>query len=52
MMICVKKSQQILKLTAFTSILLLAACGQKGPLYLEQADEVMSSETAEQAQGE
>ncbi|NQZ30677.1 MAG: lipoprotein [Oceanospirillaceae bacterium] len=51
-MICVKKSQQLLKLTAFTSILLLAACGQKGALYLEKAEQVNSSETAEQPQGE
>ncbi|NRA19983.1 MAG: lipoprotein [Oceanospirillaceae bacterium] len=52
MSICVKKSQQILKLAAFTSILWLAACGQKGPLYLEQTEAVISSEAAELPQGE
>jgi len=40
MFICVKKGQQILKLSLFSSILLLAACGQKGPLYLEKPSDI------------
>ena len=36
----------VLKLSALTSILLLAACGQKGPLYLENASPQEVTETA------
>ena len=33
----VKNYKLLLKLSVFTSILMLAGCGQKGPLYLEKA---------------
>ena len=43
MTLCVKKGQRLLKLSLFSSILLLAACGQKGPLYLESTQDVKTS---------
>jgi len=45
----VKKGQRLLKLSLFTSILLLVACGQKGPLYLESAEEVKTSKPVDDA---
>jgi predicted small lipoprotein YifL len=33
----VRNFKQLLKLSVFTSILLLVGCGQKGPLYLEDS---------------
>ncbi len=36
----------VLKLSALTSILLLAGCGQKGPLYLEKMSDQKVTESA------
>lgn len=35
----VKYLKLLLKLSVFTSILLVAACGQKGPLFLDDGSE-------------
>jgi predicted small lipoprotein YifL len=49
MTLSVEKAQRLLKLSVFSSILLLAACGQKGPLYLESAEEVKTSKPVDDA---
>lgn len=42
--------KKILKVSAFTSILLLIACGQKGPLYLEDTSKAEPSDTPQTLQ--
>ena len=42
--------KRILKLSAFISILLLVACGQKGPLYLEDTSKAEPSDTPQTLQ--
>ena len=42
--------KRILKLSAFISILLLVACGQKGPLYLEDTSKAQPSDKIETLQ--
>ena len=43
-----KNNKLLLKVSVLTSILLLAACGQKGPLYLEEKSTKETVNTSEQ----